>query len=212
MITKESGRDDKQLTKPDFNIFDLLGNKIVLLKTESAIFVIDYTGNQIDNATTFFPASATEEFAFKFEYMILNDFVRSGFYRVGYCFMGKCTEADLELFVKNTLQYDDTFAEAIFFITILMSLIVFVLLPWSYHSSIPDSTSKKKTITLFICVVITTALQSQVASLLQSTSLNRNYLQEFDLAVTVYLRIIPIIICFSSLQVVLSSYDDRFDS
>jgi hypothetical protein len=212
LVTKESGKDDKQFKKPTFNIVNSIGNNIVVLQSESSIFVTDWKGDEVENATTVLQASTTNALVFKFEYMILNDFVPSGFYTVNYCFMGKCLKDELEFFVKNTLKFDDTFAEAIFVLTVGMTILVFALLPWSFHSDRPDVMSKKKVAIFFFCVVITTALQTQVASLLKATSLSKNYLQEFDFVVTVYSLIVPLSICLCSFQALLSFYDASFNS
>jgi hypothetical protein len=211
-ITTESGRDDKQLRRPVFKIVDAIGNPIVILKTESSIFLTDWKGDKVENATSILPASMSKQLECKFEYMVVNMFVPSGFYMVNYCFLGKCLKADLEFFVKNTLLYDDTFAEAIFALTVCMSLVVFCLLPWSFHSDKPDHMSKRKNIVFFLCVVTNTVLHTQVASLLGATSLNKKYLKEFDFVVTAYSVIIPITICFCALQAFLSFYDASFNS
>ena len=215
LITTESGKDDKQLNKPTFIVVDAIGNNLVVLKTESSIFLTNWKGDKIQNSTTILEASTPEMqggLVFKFEYMIVNAFVDTGFYRVNYCFMGKCFKSELEIFVKNTLTYDDTFAEAIFAFTVFMSIVVFVLLPWSFHSSRPDAVSKKKMIIFFFCVLITTILHVQVALLLRATSLKKNYLNEFDFVVTAYSIIIPILICLCSLKALMSYYDSRFNS
>jgi hypothetical protein len=201
-----------------FKVVDAIGNPIMILKTESSIFLTDWKGDTVENATSSLPASVSIDgrlefkFEYKFEYMVVNMFVPSGFYMVNYCFLGKCLKADLEIFVKNTLLYDDTFAEAIFALTVCMSLVVFCLLPWTFHSDKPDDTSKRKNIAFFLCVVANTVLHAQVASLLKAISLNKKYLQEFDFVVTAYSIIIPITICFCALQTVLSLYDARFNS
>ena len=217
LITKESGKDDKQLKKPTFYILNSIGNRMVVLKRESAIFLTDWKGDVFENATTIFQAttplqSSEGGLAFKFEYMVFNNFVPSGFYSVNFCFFGKCVQAELEIFVKNTLLYDDTFAEAIFAATVCMTIVVFALLPWSFHSDKPTAMSRAKMIIFFHCVAITTVLQTQVASLLKATSSRKKYLQEFDFVVTAYALIIPISICLCSLQALLSFYDARFNS
>lgn len=215
MITSESGKDDKQLTRPTFNVMDTLGNNVVVLKSESSIFLTNWMGDKVENSTSILQASTPEtqgQLVFKFEFMVINAFVRTGFYRVNYCFMGKCLKSDLEIFVKNTLNYDDTFAEAIFAVTICMSIVVFTLLPWSFHSDRSDATSKRKMIILFVCVTIATLCHIQVALLLKATSLNKKYLNEFDFVVTAYSILIPICIFLCSLQALLSFYDTRFNS
>jgi hypothetical protein len=215
LITSESGKDDKQLIKPTFNIVDSLGNSLVVLKSESSIFLTNWMGTEVENSTTILQASTPEihgGLVFKFEVMVINSFVGTGFYRVNYCFMGKCLKSDLEFFVKNTLIYDDTFAEAIFAVTVCFSVVVFAILPWSFHSDMPDASSRKKMIVFFACVVITTILHIQVALLLKATSSNKKYLVEFDFVVTVYSIMIPISIFVCSLQALLSFYHTRFNS
>ena len=213
-ITKESGRDDKQLRRPVFKVMDAIGNPIMILKTESFTFLTDWKGDKVENSTSNLPASVSIDgkMEFKFEFMVVNMFVPSGFYMVNYCFLGKCLKADLEIFVKNTLLYDDTFAEAILALTVCMSLVVFCLLPWTFHSDKPNDTSKRKNLVFFLFAVANTVLHAQVASLLRAISSNKKYLQEFDFVVTAYSIMIPITICFCALQTVLTFYDARFNS
>lgn len=215
MITSESGKDDKQLVKPTFNVVDTLGNNLVVLKTESTVFLTNWMGDKVENSTSILQASTPEiqgGLVFKFEFMVINAFVGTGFYRVNHCFMGKCIKSDLEMFVKNTRNYDDSFAEAIFAVTVCMSLLVFALLPWSFHSDKTDVRSTKKMIIFFIVVVITTILHIQVALLLKATSITKNYLNEFDFVVTAYSVMVPISICVCSFQALLSFHDTRFNS
>jgi len=214
-VTSESGKDNNQLKKPSFYILDSLGNTIVVLKSESSAFLTDWKGDKVENSTLILQATTPVkqgDIVFQFEYLIVNGFVPSGFYRLNFCFMAKCFRSDLEFFVKNLLRYDDTFAELIFGMTILMLIAVFVLLPWSFHSDRPNVTSKRKLMAFYVCVLITTALQTQVASLLKAKSVANQYLTEFDLVLTVYAILVPVTICICSLQALYSLYDSRFNS
>jgi hypothetical protein len=47
LITTESGKDDKQLNKPTFAVVDAIGNNLVVLKTESSIFLTNWKGDKI---------------------------------------------------------------------------------------------------------------------------------------------------------------------
>ena len=215
MLTTEAGKDNNQFKKPTFYILDSLGNNLVVLQSESSVFLTDWKGEKVENSTSILEASTPVkqgDLVFKFEYIVVNRFVPSGFYKANFCFMGNCVQADFEFFVRNTLLFDDSLAELIFALTILMAIVVFLLLPWSFHSDRPDKTAKRKAIAFFIFVLIATALQTRVELVLKAKSLANRFLTEFDLVVTVYSILVPVTICICSFQAFYSFYDAQFNS